>query len=225
MNKKLLLTLLILPHFASAIQLNLGDSMPEPYRSVSLLKPDWHGWFSGPNRAMIEQFIRTQNPKVILEVGTWLGNSAIFMAHLLAEDGKLYAVDHWQGSIEHDTMPDAKIRLKTLYQQFLSNVVYAGMANKIVPLRMSSLEAARSISVQPDLIYLDGAHSEEDIYNDILAWYPKLNKGGILCGDDYAWGDAQIGYIKNGIERAARILGLGKPTIVENIFWYFPVKQ
>ena len=36
-----------------------------------------------------------------------------------------------------------------------------------------------------DFIYVDGDHSYEAVLADLLAWYPKLKKFGVMCGDDY----------------------------------------
>jgi hypothetical protein len=37
-----------------------------------------------------------------------------------------------------------------------------------------------------DFVYLDGNHSEPYITQDIEAWTPKVRKGGIVAGHDYA---------------------------------------
>ena len=36
-----------------------------------------------------------------------------------------------------------------------------------------------------DLVYIDADHSFDGCYKDIIDWYPKVKKGGILCGHDY----------------------------------------
>ena len=38
-----------------------------------------------------------------------------------------------------------------------------------------------------DLIYLDGSHEEEDVYQDIVAWWDLVSRGGVLVGDDWSW--------------------------------------
>lgn len=37
-----------------------------------------------------------------------------------------------------------------------------------------------------DFVYVDGNHSYEYTLSDIEEWWPKVKKGGIMCGDDYA---------------------------------------
>jgi hypothetical protein len=35
-----------------------------------------------------------------------------------------------------------------------------------------------------DVVFIDAAHNEKDVMADIIAWKPKVKKGGILCGHD-----------------------------------------
>jgi predicted O-methyltransferase YrrM len=39
-----------------------------------------------------------------------------------------------------------------------------------------------------DFVYIDASHEYDDLVADIKAWLPKLNKGGIMAGDDYGVG-------------------------------------
>jgi hypothetical protein len=88
---------------------------------------------------------------------------------------------------------------------------------------MDSMKAAQTLDVLADLIYIDASHEEEDVYNDVLAWYKKLKVGGIMCGDDYGGGGKQQS-IKKGVDRAAAQLGV-KVNIAGGWFWFFPPKK
>ena len=195
----------------------IGDS-PEPYRSIKTLPYVEHGWFPDTNKAYLLRFIEQLRPKVVVEVGSWLGLSTMEMAYHLQSGARLYAVDTWQGSVEHIKIPEFKAFLPTLFRQFLSNVKHKGLTEIIVPIRMSSLEAAASLEVMPQLIYIDASHAEEDVYNDIIAWYKKLTPGGILCGDDWnAWAS-----VRKGVLRA--VYNLRVIVHYDNNFWYFDPK-
>lgn len=50
---------------------------------------------------------------------------------------------------------------------------------------MRSVEAAKALDVMADLINIDAAHDYKSVKEDILAWYPHLKEGGIMCGDDW----------------------------------------
>ncbi len=163
--------------------------LPEPYRSVHLLPADTHGWYE--NAAQMEEIIKRYSVKTVVEVGSWLGKSTMHIASNLPNNGKLYAVDHWQGNIEQQPgQPFWHHALPYAYEQFLSNMIHAGLAYKVVPLRMDSQEAVREIqarNVHVDLVYLDANHDTESVYRFLNAWYPFVKGHGVLCGDDWTW--------------------------------------
>lgn len=193
------------------VQLSLTAEMPEPYTSIHELPFDEQGWFI--NERQMERCLNKIKPNVVIEVGSWLGMSTRFIASRLPSDGKLYAVDTWKGSFNEEWhLKDP--RISHLYQLFLSNVKHAGLADVIVPIRMNSLEAAAALDVQADFIYIDAAHDADSVYQDIMAWYPHLKKGGLMCGDDWDWGTVRL-----GVMRAARRLGLSVES--NKNFWMF----
>lgn len=155
------------------------ERMPEPYCSICDLPFDPHSYFR--NRKAVEDLLKERTINTVIEIGSWLGSSTRTFAEL-AQD-KVYAIDTWLGSKEHEEDP----RLPFLYQQFLSNIKFAGFADKVVPCRMNSLEAAAALNIKADLIYIDASHDIPNVYSDILAWSDHLNVGGILCGDDWDW--------------------------------------
>jgi hypothetical protein len=180
--------LFLFPHFpmhAGKRELRrLQTELPEPYRSAKLLRFDPEGWYA--NGSQMEALCKDNHIDTVVEVGCWLGLSTRHIASLLPPGGKLYAIDHWQGSSEHQYSQ----KLSKLYDQFLSNVIHARLTDKIVPIRMSSIEASYLIGmmgVMPGLIYLDASHDTESVLADLNAWYPFVKGHGILCGDDWDW--------------------------------------
>lgn len=167
------------------------EDLPQPYNTVNILPFDSQGWFT--NGPQLEVLIKKHRVKIAVEVGCWIGASTRFIAQFLPKGGKVYAVDHWLGSSEHQPGQPAHLPvLPVIYEQFLSNVIHTGLTDKIIPIRMSSLEAANYLCslnppVCPDLIYIDASHDTESVYADLNAWYPFLSKHGILCGDDWFW--------------------------------------
>lgn len=164
--------------------------LPEPYCHVNLMPYNPDGWYQ--NSDPIQSLIEIHHVKSILEVGSWFGLSTRHMASLLPSDGKVYAVDTWLGSPNEIHDPEI---LRTLYDQFLSNVIHSHLTDKIIPHRMDSLDAANTLPYVVDMIYLDATHEYEAVLSDLKAWFPHVKSGGIFCGDDWAWGD-------RGVERA-----------------------
>jgi predicted O-methyltransferase YrrM len=119
--------------------------------------------------------------RTIIEVGTFLGmGSTQVFCRALPPEGRLYCVDTFCVNMIRFQRPE-----NTHYHAFLSNMKQTGVADKIVPVRMTSLEAAKALAVTADLVFIDGDHREEAVIADIEAWRPHVRPGGILCGDDY----------------------------------------
>lgn len=34
-------------------------------------------------------------------------------------------------------------------------------------------------------MYIDALHTQDALYNDLVAWWPKVRHGGLVSGDDY----------------------------------------
>ena len=157
------------------------------YDMKELLPPKFEGWFGEQNKQVLAQIILYKQPKRVVEVGSWLGLSTSFIAQELESDAILYAVDHFEGSIEHKL--HCRDYLPTLFDQFRSNMIHAKVDQKVVPVRASSLEASQILNETFDLIYIDASHDEESVFQDLELWYKKLSPTGILSGDDYDWTD------------------------------------
>lgn len=174
---------------------------PSPY------PPDLQGW--GSEDPIFHQAIAAIRPKLIVEVGTWKGASAINMARITREiglDTQIICVDTWLGSPEHFLAQQPGWResllmrngFPHLYYTFLGNVMREGFTDRIVPLPTTSENAAvilKAKGIQPDLVYIDAAHEEEPAYRDFKLYWDLLAPEGVLIGDDYqSW---------EGVTRAA----------------------
>jgi hypothetical protein len=167
---------------------------------------DMQGW--GSEDPLFLEVMSMLKPKLIVEVGSWKGASAIHMARLakaLRLDCRIICIDTWLGSTEHvlGQRPEWRESLQfkhgfpQIYFTFLANVVRAGVADRIVPLANGSDNAALILgakNVSPDLIYIDGAHEEEAVYRDLRHYWRLLAPKGALIGDDFGW---------TGVKRAA----------------------
>ena len=145
--------------------------------------PGWSG-FLPLYTEMVER--APQTGAVFVEIGTWEGRSAAFMAVEIVNSGKeidFYAVDHFQGSAELQE-EDVVVR-GTLLQTFMENMRPVLGCNLLV-LAMPSLEAAaRFEDGAVNFAFIDGAHDYKSARDDINAWLPKIAPGGVLAGDDF----------------------------------------
>ncbi len=181
-------------------------AVPEPYSSLQLL-PEYPFSYYANAKQMKDIFDR--NPiRVVVEVGSWIGGgSTKHLGELLkGRGGTLYAVDTWMGS---STQQLGEIHyqdiLPQVYEQFLSNMIHWDLTEVVVPCRMKSLEASMLLDVQADLIYIDGEHTTEAVYEDLTAWYLLVKGRGILCGDDWVWESVKIAVEQFALENTLLI--------------------
>src|SRR5258708_7267640 len=105
--------------------------LPPPYANVELLHFDDFGWYG--NGSQLKNMILLYGVNIVVEVGSYIGKSTRHVASLLPPEGKIYAVDHWLGSMEHQSGDYCHTPVENLYRQFLSNVIHAGLTDKIIP--------------------------------------------------------------------------------------------
>lgn len=158
-------------------------------------------WFTYPNlyKSMVYKYYQGGR---FVEVGSWKGRSASFMAVEIHNSGhkdaiKFDCVDTWKGSIKHQDLDE--IKNDSLYRMFLQNV--EPVIDLINPIRKSSIEASKQYDDNSlDFVFLDASHEYNDVIEDINAWLPKLKIGGTLAGHDYGRHDvnkAVNDYFKN----------------------------
>ena len=148
------------------------------------------GWFTFPS--FYTQLVnQAKDGYKFVEVGTWKGKSAAYMAVEIINSNKnieFDCIDTWNGSEEHvDTSsPFYEPLLSTpdgLYNHFLSNI--DSVKRVVNPIRKASLEA---VSMYEDkslnCVFIDAAHDYDNVCNDIKAWLPKIKPGGVLAGHD-----------------------------------------
>lgn len=176
---------------------------------------DGQGW--GSDSPAFEKLISKMQPSLVIEVGSWKGGSALKMAEALRKQnhGVLLCIDTWLGALEFWENQDDPDRFQSLkcrhgypqvYFTFLANVCHACMCDVIVPFPLPSSSAAFWIlrrGISADLVYLDGSHEEEDVYQDLLDYFEIIRPGGIVFGDDWEWSGVQT-----AVRRFARENGL-----------------
>jgi len=157
------------------------------------------GWYS--ESPVFAEIIGELKPALIVELGTWKGASAIYMAEQLRQRGldraRILCVDTWLGSVDfwtdHDD-PEKYLALQTVngyptvYYQFLANVMHKNLQDYIIPFPQTTLEAWRWLcinGIKADFIYVDASHNRDDVYNDIHHYWKILHINGKICGDDY----------------------------------------
>lgn len=201
------------------------------YDDLELLPERLTGW--GSYDKFFEKILLQVNPKTIVEVGSWLGASAINMAKLCKQHelqcDSIICIDTWLGAAEFWTMmshtPERDLKCKngypSVYYQFLSNVVHHDAQDLIQPIPNTSVvgfEILKYKRIRPDLVYIDGSHLEDDVYLDIKNYRTIINPGGVLFGDDRT-----LGSVANALGRARQDFALDIQG--EGRFWYATIES
>ena len=152
-----------------------------------------------------------------LEIGSYCGKSTVYLAAAAARaDGLVYAVDHHQGSEEHQ--PGEEYHDPALYRaedgvmdsfaEFRRTLRRAGLEGYVVPIVAPSGRAARYWHTPLGLVFIDGGHSEEAAHTDYRAWAPWVAPGGVLAIHDIFPDPADGGQAPYNIYRLALASGL-----------------
>lgn len=121
-------------------------------------------------------------PSLIVELGTYKGNSLFSMAQAVKDmglDTTLYAIDTWEGD-EHSGWYEGDI-LDTFDR--VRNNFYRDI--DIVPCKMTFDEALGDFEDGSiDILHIDGLHTYEAVKHDFENWLPKVKKGGVIMFHD-----------------------------------------
>ena len=112
---------------------------------------------------------KLQQPKLIVEIGTYTGYSALCLAEGLAEDGKLISID-----ANEETSAFAKSFIQQT--EFVNKIeLVLGDAKDFIPTFKDSI----------DLVFIDA--DKKNYLNYYHLVIDKLNKGGLIIADNVLW--------------------------------------
>jgi len=127
------------------------------------------------------QIVRHYRPKVIVELGTHMGLSALAMGLALRDlnqGGRLFAIDSWEGD------PQAGLYDDQVYRTFLGRSEQLGLGSIIVPLKMYFDQARDQVATPIDLLHIDGLHTWDAVNHDLETYGPLVRPGGLILFHD-----------------------------------------
>ncbi len=124
------------------------------------------GFYQGRLLAMLSKMIQ---PKRILEIGTYMGYSALCLAEGLTDDGKIITLD-----MQPETHEIAKsFWAKSDFSDKIDGRL--GDATKIIP----------TLNETFDLVFIDADKPNYANYYDLV--FPKMRIGGLIIADNVLW--------------------------------------
>ncbi len=147
-------------------------------------------WFA-INAPVWRNIVADMEPRRFLEVGTFEGQSAVFMAEGCAPVGgfEMTCIDTWAGGIEHDTTAMSEVEAR-----FDRNMARAQAkhAFKLRKMKSDSTLALAQVLVEGgadsfDVVYVDASHQAPDVLADAVLAFKLTRIGGVMIFDDYLW--------------------------------------
>lgn len=144
---------------------------------------------------LIEKF----RPEYIIEVGSWKGHSANFMADIARKNdiaAKIVCVDTYLGASEHWLIPELKSELHieygqpTILERLIGNTIARGNDGVIFPFPLDAHAAANVFkrkAFRADMIFIDAAHDYGNVTRDLNNYWDLLAEHGVMFGDDYQY--------------------------------------
>jgi predicted O-methyltransferase YrrM len=128
-----------------------------------------------------------------LEIGSYCGKSSVYLGSAVKEnDQKLYSIDHHKGSEEQqpgeeyfdsDLINAEGNGIDTL-PFFLETIEKSKLDKFVIPIVSSSEEAYQDFTLNFDMVFIDGGHSEKAAQKDYELWSKRITKGGLLAIHD-----------------------------------------
>lgn len=148
------------------------------------MKPHVIGW-ENAHSPVLAEFVK--NAKTVVEVGSFAGKSVIFMAQN-APEATFFCCDTWLApGLQTPGVPRDPFGAPMLYEQFLVNIIDAGIESRVTPIRQNSTAGLKMLAdagTQADLVYIDGGHAYAECYIDLIYTLPILAPGAVIIGDD-----------------------------------------
>jgi predicted O-methyltransferase YrrM len=117
----------------------------------------------------LEFIVKMLQPKEVLEIGTYTGYSAIWMARALKADATLHTID---------INPELEEMAHTYFQK-------AGVEHQINFYIGNALDIIPKLDVVFDLVFIDADKTNYKNYLELVL--PKVRKGGIIIADNVLW--------------------------------------
>jgi hypothetical protein len=143
-------------------------------------------WFTADNaRIWLEAFEPFRNQiRNVLEIGSWEGRSARFIAWLFPE-AHITCVDTFEGGDEHKLLEPYAGNVSSIEERFRANTAH--FADRLTVLKGGSAQVLSSLEGNYDFVYVDGSHAYGDVLVDTLLSWQRLPPGGFMVWDDYFW--------------------------------------
>jgi predicted O-methyltransferase YrrM len=160
-----------------------------PDIELRLFEPPVEGNASGFEIACLCALVRHLRPSVILEIGTFNGNTTLQLAANTPPATRIYTLDlPWDARTSPEAEAAGDVAFIASEKRKALRFVSTDQESKIKRLYGDSLSVNFSDLLggeKADFIFVDAGHSYECVRNDSEKSFSVLNKGGVIVWHDY----------------------------------------
>ena len=186
----------------------------DPYLNLTIFPKKffrWINWYpssAAKHRRQIWSKVNEtlgMEPRLIVEIGSFLGTSAVEtwgpLAKRSSAEAMVLCVDTWYGDVSMRLRHTQEKRSRPIFRDslrmqhgipstsrtFMDRIVAFNLTEFVFPLAMGSITAARLLAVvnwRMDVVYIDSAHEKGETLVELHMYYQLLRPGGLMMGDD-----------------------------------------
>lgn len=145
------------------------------------------GWFSEYDVRDYRKIAEQYTGGNFVEIGCWKGRSLSSIMPVLLENEykNIYAIDSWRGSADEINGTFKEAAEIDVFAEFTNNLKECGFDGMYTAIQMDSADSASQFEDGYfDVVFIDAEHTYEGFKRDLLAWLPKVKKGGTIAGHD-----------------------------------------
>lgn len=174
----------------------------------------WHG--------LVPRLLNEFKPKRMAEVGVWRATLSEKILKKCPSVEHLLLVDSWEPVYGNDPVLGWMVFGPGTDNEEMADA-YRTVQEKMAPYgeRVTIMKApsVKAAAVIPDgsldCVLIDALHTYHACKEDILAWIPKLRRGGLMIGDDYSeWFP--------GVQVAVEEIFGNEHKVLDQTWWTFP---
>lgn len=128
----------------------------------------------------------------IIEIGSFKGRSAVFIARGMKPTNHLHAIDPFMGGAIGSRRDRAESQASgldgdygyELWETFNRSLDRLGVTERVTPIRALSQDARTDWSAPVAMVWIDGDHRYDGVRRDIEDWTPLVMPGGFAAFHD-----------------------------------------
>ena len=183
---------------------------PDLRKEIEAAAPEGGDWCGADKAVQLAALVLEQRPRLVVELGVWMGGSAIPMAIALRQlgVGRLIAVDAWSAEASAEGQEGANATWwrslgaeghARARQQFLQRL----KKHRVEPYCAVVPQRSDAATVPPviDILHHDANHGPQ-VLADVERWASAVRIGGLLILNDLQWAG---GHVRRARDRAIEL--------------------